>query len=78
MNLDQNGSFTFHDLENHMTVKVNTLSQQKQYVERVNKWIQVSRNRFLEKGISFHLITMDGQMGETLRSFLKSRKRLMR
>jgi uncharacterized protein (DUF58 family) len=76
--LDQMGSFTYQDLESRATVKVNTATQQKEYADRVKDWILQSRNWFLEKGISYHLLSMDGQMGQVLRDFLKTRKSLMR
>jgi uncharacterized protein (DUF58 family) len=78
LNLDQAGSFTFKDLESGQTLKVDTVAQQKHYVEKVNQWIVNTKNDLLEKNISYHTIPMDENPHQVLRDFLKSRKQLMR
>lgn len=78
MDLDFDGSFTFEDLETRVNLKVDTLLQQKQYVERLKQWIQKSRMWMLEKQISYHLVLMNDPFEKTLRNFLKIRKTMIR
>jgi uncharacterized protein (DUF58 family) len=76
--LTYGGSFTFRDLETNTTVKVDTLTQQKEYVARLNEWMQQSRLTLLEKGVSYYQINMMDSLDQALRDFLKKRKTLMR
>jgi uncharacterized protein (DUF58 family) len=78
LELTHGGSFTFRDLETNATVKVDTLTQQKEYVARVAEWIRQCRLTLLEKGVSYHQINMNDSLDEVLRDFLKRRKTLMR
>ena len=78
MNLAYDGSYTFEDLESKAQVKVDTVLQQTQYIERINHWIKKSRMWMLEKHISYHLVTMDYAFEKTLRDFLKIRKTMIR
>lgn len=76
--LSHGGSFTFRDMETHATVKVDTLTQQKEYTARMAEWIQSTRLSMLEKGVSYHQIIMNDSLDQVLRDFLKKRKSLMR
>jgi uncharacterized protein (DUF58 family) len=76
--LDHSGAFTFRDLESGAMLKVDTRAQQKQYAERLQQWISASRLTLLEKGIHYHLLSMDAPADQVLRDFLKARKNLMR
>ncbi|HEY9048622.1 MAG TPA: DUF58 domain-containing protein [Ohtaekwangia sp.] len=76
--LDFNGSFTFEDLETGTRTKVETLTQQKQYTDRIQQWISQSRSWMLEKQISYELVNMNDPFETTLRNFLKIRKTLAR
>ena len=78
MSLEYDGSFTFEDLESKAQIKVDTVLQQKQYIERINQWIKKSRMWMLEKHISYQLVTMDYAFEKTLRDFLKVRKTMIR
>lgn len=78
LNLDQEGSFTFEDLETHAQLKVDTVQQKEQYVARVTTWLQQSRMWMLEKHITYQLVSMHDAFEKTLRDFLKVRKTLMR
>nr|WP_236676141.1 DUF58 domain-containing protein [Chryseolinea lacunae] len=78
LNLDQEGSFTFEDLETHAQLKVDTVQQKEQYVTRVTTWLQHSRMWMLEKHITYQLVSMQDAFEKTLRDFLKVRKTLMR
>lgn len=78
VDLDHSGSFTFRDLENGLSVKVDTLEQQRPYTARMREWIASTRKTLLEKGISYYLTSMQDPMDQMLRDFLKKRKNLMR
>ncbi|MBT1702349.1 DUF58 domain-containing protein [Chryseosolibacter indicus] len=74
LNLDYQGSFAFKDLETDTIVKVDTLVQRKQYVQRVQDWIDKLKLAFLDKGIHYHLTSASDPVEEVLRNFLKGRK----
>jgi uncharacterized protein (DUF58 family) len=76
--LNHNGAFTFKDLETGMLVKVDTRSQQKMYVEKVNVWLASVKNALLEKAINYQVVNMEKAIDQTLRDFLKARKTLLR
>ncbi len=73
-----NGSFTFEDLETRVRTKVDTIVHQKDYVNRVKKWLQISKGWMLEKQISYRLISMNESVDKVLRDFLTVRKSLIR
>ncbi len=75
---DFNGSFTFEDLENGTRTKADTITQQKDYSNRVKEWLQVSRGWMLEKQINYSLIYINEPVETTLRNFLTVRKSLIR
>lgn len=72
------GAFTFEDLETRERVKIDTAVRQKEYKDRVDQWIEATRNRLLEKNISYALVSLDEPVEHTLRNFLKLRKALLR
>jgi len=76
--LSYNGAYTFEDLENSRTVKVDTVQQQKEYAARVQQWIRDTRMWMLEKQIHYYLVEMDATFEQVLRDFLKVRKSLAR
>jgi uncharacterized protein (DUF58 family) len=78
LELNHGGSFTFKDLESGQTLKVDTVAQQKQYLERINHWIKLTKSNLLERNISYYTVPMDENPQQVLRDFLKSRKQLMR
>jgi uncharacterized protein (DUF58 family) len=78
VNLDFEGSFTFKDLENSETLKVDTRTQRKEYADRISEWIRQSRLNLLEKSISYYSVSMGDSVGQALRDFLKIRKSLQR
>jgi uncharacterized protein (DUF58 family) len=75
--LDFGGSFTFEDMETGATVKIDTAAQQKIYKERMAEWIGKWRSWILEKDISYYLSSMTEPLEDTLRHFLRSRKRVV-
>ncbi|MFZ2904689.1 MAG: DUF58 domain-containing protein [Cyclobacteriaceae bacterium] len=77
-NLDYDGSFTFEDLESGTRTKVDTITQQKEYVRRVHQWLKDSRAWMLEKQISYYLVLLDEPVETVLWNFLTVRKRLLR
>jgi len=77
-NLDFEGSFTFEDLESGTRTKVDTPTQQKEYVKRFHQWLQDSRAWMLEKQISYYLVYLDEPVETVLWNFLTVRKRLLR
>jgi uncharacterized protein (DUF58 family) len=76
IDLDFHGSFTFRDLEDGATMKVDTRVEKDRYIENVKSWIKHSRQRFLEKDIHYHMFTMNDNISEVLRDFLTVRKNL--
>jgi len=78
MELSYEGAFTFEDLETGQRIKVDTRTQQKNYVNEMREWISASRNWMLEKQINYQLVSIDEPVDKMLRSFLTIRKKLMR
>ena len=78
MNLGYKGSYTFEDLESGQALKADTVMQEKQYSEKVSRWIQQSKTWMLEKQISYQLVVMREPFEKVLRDFLKVRKTLAR
>jgi uncharacterized protein (DUF58 family) len=76
--LNYNGAFTFKDLETGTLVKVDTRSQQKEYIDKITKWLYDLKNSLLEKGINYQVINMMKPIDQALRDFLKARKTLAR
>lgn len=72
------GAYTFEDLETRSRVKVDTAVRQKEYKVLIDRWIEETRSLLLEKNISYALISLDEPVENTLRSFLKTRKALLR
>lgn len=75
---DFGGSFTFEDLESGVRTKADTLVQQKDYRERVQKWFTGSRKWMLEKQINYQLILINDSVDVVLRNFINARKSLIR
>jgi len=78
LNLDFEGTFTFQDLETKAVRKVDASLYQKQYLERVNHWLQDARLWMLEKHISYHLTLLSEAFEVCLRNFLSARKSIIR
>src|SRR5688572_6786385 len=78
MKLDFEGTFTFQDLETKAVRKVDASLYQKQYLERVNHWLQDARLWMLEKHISYHLTLLSEAFEVCLRNFLSARKSIIR
>lgn len=74
MELAFEGNVTFRDLESGATLKVDTRAEKERYSMRVQDWIRQSRLLLLEKNINYHTISMDDNIGEALRDFLKIRR----
>lgn len=78
LELNYEGAFTFEDLETGQRIKVDTRTQQKEYVADINAWIAASRSWMLEKQVNYQLICMDEPVEKMLSSFLTIRKKLLR
>lgn len=76
--LDQSKSLTFEDLETGERLKIDTDSQQKNYQERVGRWLQEVKDWMLQKQINYQLVRMDEPLEPLLRDFLKIRKTMIR
>ena len=72
------GSFTFQDLETKASRRVDTIHYQKHYTERIETWMKQSRSWMYEKQINYHLILLNDPFENSLRSFLKVRKGMIR
>jgi len=72
---DFQGSFTFEDLETGVRTKVDTFSEQKEYQQRMQEWLQESRAWMLEKQINYNLVYLDQPVELVLQNFLAVRKR---
>ena len=77
LNLENEGVFTFEDLETGERRKVDTIAQKKVYTRKVNDWLKESRSWMLEKHIDYQLVRMNHSVESVLISFLNSRKRLL-
>ncbi|MBX7127588.1 MAG: DUF58 domain-containing protein [Cyclobacteriaceae bacterium] len=75
---DYNDTVTFEDLETGARVKVSTAEQRAAYQQRIEGWLTRSRDRLLEKGITFQPVSMADPAGEVLAHFLNVRKKLLR
>lgn len=76
--LDEEGIFTYEDLESGTRVKVDTVLQQKAYRHKISGWLEQCRSGFLEKQIEYHLVPFHQSPEMVLFHFLNSRKRLFR
>jgi uncharacterized protein (DUF58 family) len=75
---DYQGSFTFEDLELGVRTKVDSFSEQKNYQERLQAWLQESKTWMLEKQINYNLVYLDQPIELVLQNFLSVRKRMAR
>jgi uncharacterized protein (DUF58 family) len=76
--LEQEGIFTFEDLETGARRKVDTIAQRKEYKQRVDSWLQRTRVWMLERHIDYHLVYLDKAVESVLFHFLNARKRMFR
>lgn len=77
--LNFDGSFTFRDLENGTTMKVDTRAEKTRYNHRIESWIKECRINLLEKNIHYYPLSMaEDDMRDVLSHFLKFRKNLIR
>lgn len=77
LNLENEGVFTFEDLETGERRKVDTIAQKKVYQKKVNDWLHQSRSWMLEKQIDYQLVRMNHTVESVLVRFLNGRKRLL-
>lgn len=77
LEFNYNGNLTFEDLETGTKVKVNTSNAKKKYLQTLDKMMKNTRNMLLENDISYHLMTLDDNIGTTIELFLKKRNKLV-
>jgi len=78
IDLDFKGAFTFEDLETRARTKVDTLTQQKAYTQKIQQWLKQTRAWMLEKQIHYELVKISDPFETVLYNFLKARKSLAR
>lgn len=76
--MEQDGVFTFEDLETGERRKVDTVAQKKDYKKRVDTWFQQKKVWMLEKHIDYNLVFLDQPVESVLFHFLNARKRMFR
>lgn len=76
--MEMEGVFTFEDLETGQRVKMDTLTQQRDYKRRVDQWLKQTRTWMLEKQIDYQLVYLNHPVESVLFHFLTARKRLVR
>ncbi len=77
LEFNYNGNVTFEDLETGTKVKVNTIEAKKKYIKSLNEMIKNTKDMLLANGISYHLMSLDKSIGETIEMFLKKRNKLV-
>lgn len=77
MNFDYKGTVTFEDLETGERVKVDAKQAKSLYLENLDKSNKKNKDTLLASGITYHLFSLDDQVGEALQVFLKKRTNLL-
>ena len=77
LEFNYNGNLTFEDLETGAKVKVNAAEAKSKYVKSLNELIKNTKDMLLANGISYHLMNLDENLGETIELFLKKRNKLV-
>lgn len=71
------GNLIFEDLETGAKVKVNAADAKKEYLKSLEAMIKKTKDTLLAKGISYHLMKIDENIGEMIRLFIKKRNKLL-
>jgi L-lactate utilization protein LutB len=77
LEFNYNGNIVFEDLETGAKVKINATDAKKKYIQSLNKMMKNTKDMLLANGISYHLMSLDANIGETIELFLKKRNRLV-
>ena len=77
LEFNYNGNVTFEDLETGTKVKVNAIEARKKYIKALNELMKSTKDMLLANGISYHLMSLDENIGETIELFLKKRNKLV-
>lgn len=77
LDFNYNGNLVFEDLETGAKVKVNATDAKRQYIQSLNSLMKKTKDILLANGISYHLMKMDENLGETIELFLKKRNKLV-
>ncbi len=77
LEFDYPGQVVFEDLETGLKTKVHTKEAKATYVSALNQSITSIRGEMLANGIQYNLFTLDNDIGDALRLFLKHRTKLL-
>lgn len=77
LEFNYNGNLIFEDLETGAKVKVNAADAKKEYIQSLNNMMKKTKDMLLANGISYHLMNVDENIGETIGFFLKKRNKLV-
>lgn len=77
LEFNYNGNLIFEDLETGAKVKVNATDAKKEYIKSLNRMMKKTKDMLLANGISYHLMNVDENIGETIGFFLKKRNKLV-
>lgn len=76
LKFNYSGNLTFEDLETGAKIKVNAADAKKKYMTSLNQMMKNTKDMLLANGISYHLMNLDENIGETIEFFLKKRTKL--
>ncbi|ALL06678.1 hypothetical protein AQ505_14935 [Pedobacter sp. PACM 27299] len=76
MKLDFKGYTTFEDLETGKTIQIDQETARAAYQENMTHYLEQTRNKMLDRRISYHLIQTDQPLDQALRDFLNQRNKL--
>ena len=76
IDLDYKGYSSFEDLETGETIQVEASEIQQLYKDRLQGHLKTIRERLLNKGIFYRMLSMDQPLEQALRDFLNQRKKL--
>lgn len=77
LEFNYNGNITFEDLETGTKVKLNATDAKKEYITSLNTMMKNTKNMLLANGISYHLMSLNENIGKTIELFLKKRNKLV-
>jgi hypothetical protein len=73
LDFSYNGTLTFEDLETGRTLQVNTDEQRKEYIQRLQEWLQHTERDMRNRQIAYDLFVTDEPLDKALRTFLQKR-----
>ena len=76
LDLDFKGYSTFEDLETGAVVQIDQAKARKQYQENLNRFLEDTRMKMLDRKIYYRTLITDQALDQALRDFLKQRSKL--